>query len=301
MVAYTEEIEEILTAVKVLENIYDVVRIVDPVQNKVINTQKSISGKIAEDEPCYGLWEKEQFCDNCVSYRAIKENDTFVKFEAVNERIYMVTASPLYHKGFVYAIEMLNDITNKSVLEGLSGNVESDFTVFVKKFNDLLIRDGLTHLFNRRYIDEKLPVEIFHSTLTKKDTSLLMIDIDEFKKINDKYGHVAGDQVLQQFSDVVSSCLQEPNNWIARYGGEEFLVHLPGANYEKAYQRANEIRESVLAFPFKVDGINGAATMHISCSIGVCVLESGMDMRKWINCADKNLYLAKEKGGNLVC
>ncbi|HIU63489.1 MAG TPA: GGDEF domain-containing protein [Candidatus Avacidaminococcus intestinavium] len=295
-----EGIAEILKAVDVLENIYGVVRIIDPVKNKVISIKKSSATTIDPIEPCYGFWEKEQFCDNCVSFRAIKENDTFVKFEVVNGRIYMVTASPIVSGTNTYAVEMLNDITDKSILEGLTGSAEADFTGFVKNFNDLLIRDELTKLFNRRYINEKLPVEIFQSSLSKENSSLLILDIDEFKKINDQYGHLVGDQVLRQFSHLVLGFLIDNKSWLARYGGEEFLIYLHGMDKNAALGIAEQIRQEIAEHSFEVDGFDERLIIQVFCSIGVCALEPGMDMTAWIACADKNLYLAKERGGNIV-
>ena len=212
-------IHDVLKAVHVLENIYDVVRIVDPVQNRVIYLETKKTPLTYSEESCYGFWAKNHFCENCISLRAIKEVDTFVKFEVINERIYMITASPVEHQGGNYAIEMLNDITDKSILESIVGRDKKDFTSFVLKFNDALVRDELTQLFNRRYINERLPVEIFQSLATKKSSTLIMVDIDEFKKMNDQHGHIAGDMVLQRFAKLLVRGLRSSDDWVARSGG----------------------------------------------------------------------------------
>ena len=171
-------IEDVLKAVHVLENIYDVVRIVDPVQNRVIYLETKNIPLTYSKESCYGFWARNHFCENCISLRAVTELDTFVKFEVINERIYMITASPVEHQDGHYAIEMLNDITDKSILESIVGRDKKDFTSFVLKFNDALVRDELTQLFNRRYINERLPVEIFHGLTMKKSPTLVMVAVD---------------------------------------------------------------------------------------------------------------------------
>lgn len=287
-------IEDILAAVHILENIYDVVRIVDPVQNQVIHLKTNSIPLTYRDESCYGFWKRERFCENCISLRAVIEMDTFVKFEVIDGHIFMITASPVEHQDRCYAIEMLNDITDKSILESIVGNDKKDFTSFVLKFNDALVRDELTQLFNRRYINERLPVEIFQSLATKKSSTLIMVDIDEFKKMNDQHGHIAGDMVLQRFAKLLVRGLRSSDDWVARYGGEEFLFCLHDA--DEALDVAEQIRASVENTKFKIP--NG--TVNITCSLGVYTLSSEMNMQEWIDGADKNLYLAKANGGNKV-
>ena len=287
-------IEDILAAVHILENIYDVVRIVDPVQNQVIHLKTNSIPLTYRDESCYGFWKRERFCENCISLRAVIEMDTFVKFEVIDGHIFMITASPVEHQDRCYAIEMLNDITDKSILESIVVNDKKDFTSFVLKFNDALVRDELTQLFNRRYINERLPVEIFQSLATKKSSTLIMVDIDEFKKMNDQHGHIAGDMVLQRFAKLLVRGLRSSDDWVARYGGEEFLFCLHDA--DEALDVAEQIRASVENTKFKIP--NG--TVNITCSLGVYTLSSEMNMQEWIDGADKNLYLAKANGGNKV-
>ena len=287
-------IEDILAAVHILENIYDVVRIVDPVQNQVIHLKTNSIPLTYRDESCYGFWKRERFCENCISLRAVIEMDTFVKFEVIDGHIFMITASPVEHQDRCYAIEMLNDITDKSILESIVGNDKKDFTSFVLKFNDALVRDELTQLFNRRYINERLPVEIFQSLATKKSSTLITVDIDEFKKMNNQHGHIAGDMVLQRFAKLLVRGLRSSDDWVARYGGEEFLFCLHDA--DEALDVAEQIRASVENTKFKIP--NG--TVNITCSLGVYTLSSEMNMQEWIDGADKNLYLAKANGGNKV-
>ena len=283
-----------MAAVHILENIYDVVRIVDPVQNQVIHLKTNSIPLTYRDESGYGFWKRERFCENCISLRAVIEMDTFVKFEVIDGHIFMITASPVEHQDRCYAIEMLNDITDKSILESIVGNDKKDFTSFVLKFNDALVRDELTQLFNRRYINERLPVEIFQSLATKKSSTLIMVDIDEFKKMNDQHGHIAGDMVLQRFAKLLVRGLRSSDDWVARYGGEEFLFCLHDA--DEALDVAEQIRASVENTKFKIP--NG--TVNITCSLGVYTLSSEMNMQEWIDGADKNLYLAKANGGNKV-
>ena len=174
--------------------------------------------------------------------------------------------------------------------------IRRDFTTFVIKFNDALVRDELTQLFNRRYINERLPVEIFQGLSMKMEKTLIMVDIDEFKKINDQYGHIAGDMILQEFAKLLLNGLPGTDDWVARYGGEEFLIYLHDSDVSKAMKVAEQIRLMIENTQFTIP--NG--TVNITCSLGVRTASGEMNMQEWIDAADKNLYMAKANGGNKV-
>lgn len=84
----------------------------------------------------------------------------------------------------------------------------------------------MTEIFNRWFINERLPVEIINNLVMTTPAALIMIDIDQFKAVNDKYGHIAGDAILQQFAKLLTEAVPSDNDWVARYGGEEFLFYL---------------------------------------------------------------------------
>ncbi len=288
--------ENIVDAVKILKNIYDVVRIVDPVQNTILHIKDRKSPAVLREGACYAIWKKNKFCDNCISYRAIKEKDTFVKFEVIDERVYMITASPVEYQDGCYVVEMLTDITGKGVLESMAGESTEDFTNLVLRLNDALVRDELTKIFNRRYINERLPIEIFHSIANANPAALVIIDIDKFKNKNDMYGHIAGDAILEQFAYLLMNGVQEERDWVARYGGEEFLLYLHNRNLEQAVTVAEQIRKAIEYTQFTIP----SGFVNITCSLGICILEKEMTMTEWIDCADKKLYEAKATGGNRI-
>lgn len=280
----------------VLENIHDVVRIVEPVQNTIMQMTNENDFVSMREGSCYGFWKKGKFCDNCISLRAVTEHDTFVKFEVVEERIYMITASPLDVGDGFHVIEMLDDITGQSIFETIVGKNPKDFTSLVLRMNDALVRDELTKIFNRRYINERLPVEILNTLAGGNPSALIMIDIDRFKMINDNYGHLAGDMILEQFAQLLVKNVQNDRDWVARYGGEEFLFYLNNTDDQQALKVAERVRSIIGNFKFIIPN----ETIHITCSLGVCNLQKDMDMQMWIDHADKNLYVAKACGGNKV-
>jgi len=279
-----------------LEKIYDVVRIVDPINNKVIYYKKDSADVTLNEDSCYGFWQKDKFCSNCISLRAFLKQDTFVKFEVVNNRIYMITASPVQCQGGSCVVEMLNDITDKSVLESVLGTQQEDFSDVILRFNDTFVKDELTKLFNRRFINERLPVEIATNIAASSSACLVILDLDNFKFINDNYGHIAGDVILKQFSALLKNDVDGIKDWVARFGGDEFIICLNNTTCGQAMKIAEKIRQDVESFSFTTKGL----AFNITCSIGIGVLEKTMDMEAWINVSDQNLYIAKSQGGNKV-
>jgi diguanylate cyclase len=168
--------------------------------------------------------------------------------------------------------------------------------LFEKYKNESTI-DGLTGLNNFRKFDA-----IFNDLLEKLEEkneklSLLYIDIDFFKKINDQYGHKQGDEVLKQLSEILQNSTRS-FDIVSRNGGEEFTALLLDCPLEKAMNIAEKIRKAVEVHPFYLSG----STIHISVSIGVaCYNETTMDAKDIIEDADKALYQAKSTGRNRVC
>lgn len=288
--------ENIAEALLVLEKIYDVVRIVDPVRNKVIYAKHKKTALAFDETTCYGFWKKDKFCNNCISIRALAEQDTFVKFETVRNRVYMITASPFQYNSQSYVVEMFSDITDKSILENVFAQEQNNFSDVILKFNDAFVKDELTKLFNRRFINERLPVEIATDHMSALTACLVMIDIDSFKLINDNYGHIAGDEILRQFAVLLKDTVRGSKDWVARYGGDEFLIYLHNVDIEQARKIAERIRQVVEDYNFTTQKMN----FKLTSSIGICTLKNKMDMESWINAADKNLYVSKGEGGNKV-
>ncbi len=169
-------------------------------------------------------------------------------------------------------------------------------------FEDLSLHDALTGLNNRRSFKKRMDTEIGRARRHQRDMSALMMDIDHFKKINDKYGHGFGDRVLQELSRVLSRNVRQ-SDLLARYGGEEFIAVLFETEREGAITFAERIRQAVEDHAFENDQFQVTLTI----SIGVAVL-TGKNLVKnpelsWenlINQADEALYGAKAAGRNCV-
>jgi diguanylate cyclase (GGDEF)-like protein len=157
------------------------------------------------------------------------------------------------------------------------------------------MHDDLTGLYNRRYFNERLMEEVDRAERHGGDFSLLMIDIDKFKNVNDNYGHPVGDKVLVAVAEVLSGKLRK-TDLLARYGGEEFVIILFNTQKEKALEIAEKLRCAVAEFP-----LLDAEKIKMTVSIGVATL--GLDsntLDELLSDADKGLYNAKSQGRNRV-
>jgi two-component system cell cycle response regulator len=166
-----------------------------------------------------------------------------------------------------------------------------------EQMNKLAITDGLTRLFNHRYFQERLAQEFERAKRFSQDLSLILMDIDFFKRVNDTYGHPVGDTVLKAVASRISSHLRKID-LTARYGGEEFAMLLPQTNIEMAMEVAERIREDMASNPVETD--KGSLTVTIS--LGVCATSAHGVTRAadLVRKADEALYAAKKDGRNMV-
>ena len=159
---------------------------------------------------------------------------------------------------------------------------------------DGIVLDSLTNLYNKKHL-----LEYLESLLARADyaPSLLMVDVDNFKQVNDTYGHIAGDKVLKTIADCCTLSVRE-SDMCARFGGEEFTIVLPRTNIEHAVVVAERIRELV-AEKSVYDDIN-EADIHTTVSIGATILREDDTLETFLNRADTMLYKAKASGKNMV-
>ncbi|MDL1963117.1 MAG: diguanylate cyclase [Deltaproteobacteria bacterium] len=175
----------------------------------------------------------------------------------------------------------------------------------LKKANEknriLSITDPLTKIYNRGYLNQHLSEEIKRARRYKRPLSLILCDIDHFKKVNDTYGHQIGDQVLKEFVQCIKESIRYDVDWVVRYGGEEFIVVLPETDLRSACFVAERLRNVIAMKTIEVKD----KVIHITASFGVNSIDSTtpddkISSNAIINEADRCLYLAKQEGRNRV-
>lgn len=168
--------------------------------------------------------------------------------------------------------------------------------LFISKLENMAFRDELTGLYNRRKMDELLLREIAFAKRYGESLSLMMMDIDYFKSVNDSYGHHAGDHYLVELAKVLREEVRLVD-FVGRWGGEEFIILLPKTNTEQAKDLAERLRYAIEVMQIE----SGRGLISRTVSIGIASLQSGkMDVDEIIRHADEAMYRAKQEGGNKI-
>jgi len=184
------------------------------------------------------------------------------------------------------AVETVLDITEQKHFAALLIKRE-------RHFRELSITDQLTGVYNSRYLHRQLQEELSRSSRSAQVFSICMLDLDNFKNVNDQYGHLAGDDVLQFFANIIKENLRKQDRAF-RFGGEEFLILLPDTTTQSAYVVAERIRESLVLRQHFLD----TGVKPVTVSIGITEYKEGDQEATLIGRADDALYRAKAAGKN---
>jgi diguanylate cyclase (GGDEF)-like protein len=169
---------------------------------------------------------------------------------------------------------------------------------FQRQMSESALRDGLTHAYNKRYFGDRLDGELQYALRHDAPLALVLLDIDHFKAINDRYGHLAGDEVLVQLAALVMSMLRE-SDLFARYGGEEFAIIAPATDLDGIRPLCERLRTAVEAHPFVHEGTR----IPVTASFGIARAPAAgvSSPTEFIARADEAMYAAKRGGRNRVC
>ncbi|HCF38876.1 MAG TPA: GGDEF domain-containing protein [Thermosipho africanus] len=281
-------INDIKDKLDFFSKMYDSVRLVDPINKKVIDFRNS--SPVDKEEICYSYWGNGRICDNCISVRAYNEGKSFFKLEKSLKTIMLVTAIPVKSKKPVI-LELLKNTTG-SMMVGTGNYSEGELlNHFVNEINDIIVRDSLTSLYNRRFVDERLPVDIIKSTLRKQPLSVCFIDMDNFKILNDLNGHEAGDWAMKAVSSVIMKHIRSEHDWAARYGGDEFLLCLNNTDEKQAHTILKRIQGGIEKIPMKFNLKN----LNFSISFGIETMKDvPRTSKELIRLSDMKMYKDKK-------
>ncbi len=190
------------------------------------------------------------------------------------------------------------ELRDSEKLEKLSKKVNS-LNIELEKAKEESVKDGLTGIYNRKAFDGYIRKLVERNTVTKTPFSILLLDIDDFKNINDDFGHQTGDRMLVAMANKCQGFIRS-DDFLARYGGEEFVVVLPGASLRNALKKGKLICKEIAKSRYTLGEGKEDTVISITVSIGASVHKKGDTVETIIERADKALYAAKQAGKNRV-
>lgn len=222
--------------------------------------------------------------------KGIKDIVAYVN-EQVDDNTQKITTNFRYSLFTIILLFITSSLFGLYIVSVLQ-NYNNKLVHMTDELDTLARTDPLTGLHNRRYGDECLDerIKVFHRF--DKPFSMIMMDIDHFKAINDNFGHEMGDDVLKEIAKLITSSVREVDK-VFRWGGEEFVIVLPYTDQENSAQIAEKLRKKISAYNFKV-------AQKITSSFGVVAYSKGLSVKEITAQADEALYLAKEKGRDQV-
>ena len=201
-------------------------------------------------------------------------------------------------KGKTMFIGILRDITERKEKEAEVMRIQKNLTEANERLEKMATTDALTGVYNRRYFDKTLSQEFNRAFRNDTPLSVLLFDLDHFKRYNDHYGHLKGDECLAVVANTTNKAFQRSGEAVARYGGEEFVVILPGAKLNNAIKYANMLIEKISAL--NIEHVMSENYDHVTVSVGVASFSSNVhkSAEDLLREADNALYFAKENGRN---
>ena len=289
-------IQSVIEKVSVFDKMYHQIRIVDPYGKKAY---KIVDEEIIElDHACYNYWTHNQICQNCISMRAHENNDIYMKLEHAGNKVYLVSAVPVEvdHKKLV--LELLKDITKNMDFVNLNKENLGQIVRVLKETNRAIMMDPLTNVSNRRFLMDRLPSDMVRHHMNNQPLVLIIVDLDDFKKLNDNYGHICGDDVLKSVAGVLKTIDTSNEYWVSRFGGEEFAIAVHNCAINEGIEIAEQIRENIEA----LDIVSEGQQIKVTASLGVSQMDTELDkdMDLFIARCDQLLYKAKADGKNRV-
>ena len=217
----------------ILKNVFDVVRLVDVGHTCVLSVDEQ--GKVVdEDHPCYTVWNRENRCENCVSFKAFTQKTQLAKIEFMGEDAYQAISKYVEVEGRACVLELVVRLRKDMPL---SFHGREHLVRSLHQYSQELYLDALTGAFNRRYYEEQFCGQ-------DSADGVAVLDVDNFKAINDTYGHPAGDAALRTIVQAIVGCIRN-SDILIRYGGDEFLLVFPDIPEPVFHRRLQEISSAV--------------------------------------------------------
>lgn len=270
---------EIRQTISKLTQVFDVVRLVDITDNEIVRSgckpgnEEMINA--CRGDKCYAIWGKTQRCKNCVSSKAFEKRGQVSKLEFADDSIFQIISKYVEISEKPYVLEMIYK-DNDGVLLGAYG--KTDFMDNIVNYNRQLYHDALTGAYNRRYYEEQ-------AKSMRYIDAVAMLDANNFKGINDHYGHAAGDCLLKAVCESIKECIRS-SDILIRLGGDEFVLLMANTPEIVFYQKISEIKQ-------KISEIKLPDYPDIKCAAAIGGVYGIQPIENALTEADRLMYLDK--------
>lgn len=269
--------EQVETEMAQYRTIFTVVRLLDAAQ---VGGEESVNSFCS----CYSYWGKNTPCRNCISRQVLEDHRQRTKLEYMGSEVFQVTAVYREVDGVPCVMELIQKLDGETLIDPENRDRLIDS---IASYHTKLYHDALTDSYNRLYFEDALK--------DKTDPAgVAVLDLDDFKLINDTYGHQAGDTALRTCVDVVRACIRK-SDVLIRYGGDEFLLVLPGIERAAFLAKLDRIRAQL-----HTASVPGYSRLQLSSSIGGVITQPGETVEQAVSRADKLMYQAKNRKNMVV-
>lgn len=283
--------EEASTLMRLSQAKNTVVRLVDPVRQHVVDTK----GEVVDEEICSSFWGRCERCENCTSLRALRSEGIAYKLELLDERTYLVVSRFARIDGERRILETISDITDSLIM---NGSEVDEVGKIINSYNYQLVTDPLTNIFNRRFLDEDFVPSLDCCHEEGITVNLCILDLDDFKLVNDTYGHQAGDALLKDVAGFwkmrYDSRERNAEKIVVRFGGDEILVIACGMDPELFREDIEDSYKHMRKVCYCGDDV----TVSFGISFGIASTDELGNEWAWdalFALADKRLYAAKKR------
>lgn len=253
---------ELCKEVEILRHTFHIIRLVSP-ENCLTYYIKD--NKLTTDALCYSFWNRKCCCKYCISRQVLDSQGQCTKLESMDGHIFIVIAKYISLEGKIFTMEMITELTD---ISGLGRNEHVLLEIRrLQEENSRLIRDPLTGCYSRHYMDTYFENYMLETEQQHQELCIALMDVDNFKHINDKYGHDIGDDVLKSFSQFWLKYFDyQHHSFITRYGGDEFIIISMAESYEQFCDRIISLSSSMRKSIVLSDGHIVPFSFTIGCA-----------------------------------
>lgn len=274
-----------------LPDMFDSYRLVDPSTHRIYDYDGT--ALISHDNVCcYDIWHRRGPCYNCTSYRAMNENKTIVKLECSLSQTFLIVSMPVELENRKLVLELAKNVCDSLMVNVGADEDNTDIIQLVNKMNAAILMDPYTGLYNKKFFLTNLPIMLNQSIQSRTPYCGALFDIDHFKRINDSFGHLMGDQVLLFIAEQFKDATKDTTIKAARIGGDEFYLGFRNHTLSDARELCETLCDKIRNHQFSKD-VNDSFSVTISYGLAELNLDHPLSYSAFIDMIDTMMYEAK--------